>query len=121
MQFVPFLVVAVVLWLASTAYAEGATIRTYEPPPLDAGSAIPNPDYLPTVKPTTGNGFDWGRGNRRRSRAGKLRRGRDRLRWERRYESVFAPAAGGVQVEESQQTSGVVFPQDFVTVVRFAS
>ena len=28
--------------------------------PLDAGSAVPNPDYLPSVKVTTGSGFDWG-------------------------------------------------------------
>jgi hypothetical protein len=61
MRFVPWLVVAVVLWLASAAYAEGgAIVHTYAPPPLDAGSALPNPDYLPKVKPTTGNGFDWG-------------------------------------------------------------
>jgi len=59
-RFVPWLVLAVVLWLASAAYGKGgATVRTYAPPPLDAGSAVANPDYLPKVTPTTGQGFDW--------------------------------------------------------------
>lgn len=35
--------------LAPAAYAKGGvTVRTLAPPPLDAGSAVANPDYAPT-------------------------------------------------------------------------
>jgi hypothetical protein len=52
-RLVPWLVLAV-MWLASAAYAKGgAVIHHYAPPPLDAGSALPNPDYLPHVRPST--------------------------------------------------------------------
>ena len=69
--------------LAPAANAKGgATARTYAPPPLDAGSALPNPDYtIEAVRPddratraivhgdaqpvgravrSTGDGFNWG-------------------------------------------------------------
>jgi hypothetical protein len=50
---------AAALLLASAAYAKGgAVIHHYAPPPLDAGSALPNPDYLPQVR-SSGSGFDW--------------------------------------------------------------
>jgi hypothetical protein len=86
-RFVPWLVVAMAVWLAPAAYANGGAVsHHYAPPPLDAGSALPNPDYLPPVQPrtyprpddratrpsvygsqtavritaaTSGNGFDW--------------------------------------------------------------
>jgi hypothetical protein len=59
-RFVPWLVLVIALWLASAAYAEGgATARHFAPPPLDAGSAVANPDYLPQVRPITGQSFDW--------------------------------------------------------------
>lgn len=81
------LVVAVAALLAPAAYAKGgAVIHTYASPPLDAGSAVPNPDYFPEVarggpaRPddranraavhgtrsgsalvqSAGDGFDWG-------------------------------------------------------------
>jgi hypothetical protein len=69
--------------LAPAAYAKGGvTVRTYAPPPLDAGSALPNPDYASqavrpddrasralvhagaqqstAVSASTKDGFDWG-------------------------------------------------------------
>ena len=43
-------VVAVAAVLAPAAYANGGAIsHVYAPPPLDAGSAVPNPDYFPEV------------------------------------------------------------------------
>src|SRR6266511_1161741 len=65
---------AIAVLFASAAYAQGGAVsHHYAPPPLDAGSALPNPDYLPGVRPsnygsqtavkiragTSGNGFDW--------------------------------------------------------------
>ena len=41
------LVLALAGVLVSTAFAKGGvTVRTSAPPPLDAGSSVPNPDYL---------------------------------------------------------------------------
>jgi hypothetical protein len=43
-------VVAVAAVLAPAAHATGGAVgHTYAPPPLDAGSAVPNPDYFPEV------------------------------------------------------------------------
>jgi hypothetical protein len=40
------LVLALAAILAPAAFAKGGvTVHTYAPPPLDAGSAVPNPDY----------------------------------------------------------------------------
>jgi hypothetical protein len=75
------LVLGLAAILAPAAFAKGgATIHTYAPPPLDAGSAVPNPDHARispyarvsrgpvqtgtrhvTVVSRSGNdGFDWG-------------------------------------------------------------
>jgi hypothetical protein len=75
------LVLGLAAILAPAAFATGGgTAHTYAPPPLDAGSALPNPDYVrispynrvsrgaidtPTrhvtvVSRSSGDGFDWG-------------------------------------------------------------
>jgi hypothetical protein len=80
------LTLAVGLLVTPAAFADGGAVsHHYAPPPLDAGSALPNPDYLSPVTPdvvrpdnrasrptvygpqpavgvapgTTANGFDW--------------------------------------------------------------
>ena len=75
------LVLALAAILVPAAFAKGGvTVRTYAPPPLDAGSALPNPDYtIQSVRPddranrslvhgnaresvvvrSTAEGFDW--------------------------------------------------------------
>ena len=73
------LVLGLAAILAPAAFAKGGvTVRTYAPPPLDAGSAVPNPDYdriSPYARVSRGathtparhitavsgnDGFDWG-------------------------------------------------------------
>jgi hypothetical protein len=75
------LVLGLAAILAPAAFAKGGvTVRTYAPPPLDAGSAVPNPDYdrispyarvsrgsvgtsprhVTVVSRSDGGGFDWG-------------------------------------------------------------
>jgi hypothetical protein len=74
------LVLGLAAILAPAAFAKGGvTVRTYAPPPLDAGSAVPNPDYarispyarvsrgavgttarhVAAVSRSSGDGFDW--------------------------------------------------------------
>jgi hypothetical protein len=79
-------VLALALLVTPTAYAGGGAVsHHYAPAPLDAGSAVPNPDYLPATAPqlrpdnqanralvhgrqqavvlasrTSANDFDWG-------------------------------------------------------------
>jgi hypothetical protein len=53
-RLVPWLTVAIALSFAPVAYANGGAVsHHYAPPPLDAGSALANPDYLPPVQPQT--------------------------------------------------------------------
>ena len=48
-----FIVVAAALLLAPAAFAKGGAVsHVYAPPPLDAGSAVPNPDYFSGGKST---------------------------------------------------------------------
>jgi hypothetical protein len=79
------LVAGVAALLAPAAHAQGGAVsHVYAPPPLDAGSAVPNPDYTQAgrsgaVRPddranrglvhgksigaavsSSGDGFDWG-------------------------------------------------------------
>ena len=75
------LVLGLAAILAPAAFGKGGgTARTYAPPPLDAGSAVPNPDYArispyarvsrgstdtparhaTVVSRSTGDAFDWG-------------------------------------------------------------
>jgi hypothetical protein len=75
------LVLGLAAILAPAAFAKGGvTVRTFAPPPLDAGSALPNPDYSSQrVRPddradrslvngngtqlvtrSSGDAFDWG-------------------------------------------------------------
>ena len=52
------LALAVGAILAPAAYAKaGVTVRTDAPPPLDAGSALPNPDYSTAISRSS-DGFD---------------------------------------------------------------
>jgi hypothetical protein len=59
------LTIGIALLLTPMAYAGGGAVsHHYAPPPLDAGSALPNPDYIAPVNRevsarTSGNGFDW--------------------------------------------------------------
>jgi hypothetical protein len=74
------LVLGLAAILAPAAFAKGGvTVHTYAPPPLDAGSAVPNPDYdrispykrvsrggvytpvrhAPRVSRSSTGGFDW--------------------------------------------------------------
>jgi hypothetical protein len=49
-----FIVVAAALLLAPAAFAKGGAVsHVYASPPLDAGSAVPNPDYFPGVGTST--------------------------------------------------------------------
>ena len=75
------LVLGLAAILAPAAFAKGGvTVRTFAPPPLDAGSAVPNPDYArispyarvsrgpvgttarhaTVVSRSSNGGFDWG-------------------------------------------------------------
>ena len=43
-------IVVIAAALAPAAFAKGGAVsHVYAPPPLDAGSAVPNPDYFPEV------------------------------------------------------------------------
>jgi hypothetical protein len=52
-SLVPQFLLAVALLLAPAAYGQGGSIsHRYAPPPLDAGSAVANPDYVPDLRPS---------------------------------------------------------------------
>jgi len=52
------LAAAIAAIVVPTASAQGGAVsHVYAPPPLDAGSAVPNPDYVGSS--SAGEGFDW--------------------------------------------------------------
>jgi hypothetical protein len=58
-------VAAVGVAAAPAAHAEGGAVgHRYAPPPLDAGSSLPNPVYVKSIHVDTGtsSGFDWNDG-----------------------------------------------------------